>query len=50
MSDSVEIKMPDAEVYAKLRFGMTQAEIRELERQEKERRKKLAKGWRPEGH
>lgn len=45
-----EITTTDQEVYAKLRFGMTPTEIAEAERQEKERRKKLAKGWRPEEH
>jgi hypothetical protein len=45
-----DIKTDDPEVYVKLKFGMSREELKELERQEKERRKKLAKGWRPEGH
>ena len=34
----------------RLRFGMTPAQIEEIKRIEKQRRKKLAKSWRPEGH
>jgi hypothetical protein len=34
----------------KLKFGMSKSELAELEDKEKARRKKLTKGWKPEGH